>query len=100
MNVFMLNDGWADCGCGVPYTEGVFEKPANAISYVHKKDLQAYNEKRERYIKHHGTTKVAGGEEYPEFSAPAWRPYEDKETGLFIYTSVEGRWTIEEVEVQ
>jgi hypothetical protein len=99
MNVFMLNDGWADCGCGVPYTEGVFESPNSAMSYVLAKELKEHTEKRDRYIKHHGTSLV-NGEEYPGFSAPAWRATIQTSTVMFSYTDSSGRWTIEEVVVR
>lgn len=100
MNVFMLNDGWADCGCGVPYTEGVFESPNSAMSYVLAKELKEYTEKRDRYIKHHGTSLV-NGLEYSVFRSPTWRTTAiQKSTVMFSYTDSSGRWTIEEVVVQ
>lgn len=110
MNVFLLIDNWADCGCGVPYTEGVFQNPGGATSYVFVKELQEYTEKRENHLKFSGRSdlkvwhipgpdgkRTFHYEPYPEFNPSVWRREQDV-NNLACWEC--GRWTIQEVVVQ
>jgi hypothetical protein len=110
MNVFLLNDNWADCGCGVTYTEAVFQFPGRAMAYVNDLDTQEYNARRERHIKFTGRSdlkvwnpdgplgrRTFHYEPYPEFEPANWRRSED-ENNLAQWDS--GRWTIQEVVVR